>query len=267
MQAAVKSRVAAGLLLLALAAACGRGRGAGAGGAAGGEAEHGYLPPPELKAVAAAGAGGSTLTGRGSPGAEIRLDSTRGEVILSKADGSGDWSLTLPASANPRLFNLSMTDEGRVVQAQGYLLLLPAGRAARLRAGGGTELLNGEADALRVETLDYDSEYGAILAGRAHAGETVSLRVDGVQRARTVADARGRYAAALNIPLSRGLHDFDVAAAGDEAHLLLPVAAPGPLGGARFAAAATTFGWRVDWTTPGGGEQTTLIIETSEPRR
>ena len=263
----MKSRTAVALLLLVLAAGCGRGHGDGALAGAGSEAEHGYLRPPELKGVAAAGAAGSTLTGLGSPGAEIRLDSTRGEVILSKADASGDWSVPLPPAASARLFNLSMTDEGRVVQAQGYLLLLPDGKAARLRAGGGTELLNGAADTVRVETLDYDGEFGAIVAGRAHAGETVSLRVDGVQRARAVADASGRYAAALNFPLSRGAHDFDVAATGEEAHLPLPISTPAALGGARFSALATTFGWRVDWLTPGGGEQTTLIIETSEPRR
>ena len=38
-----------------------------------------------------------------------------------------------------------------------------------------------------------------------------------------------------------------------------------PLAHGPFRAARSATGWRIDWLTPGGGVQTTLLIQTAEP--
>ena len=68
-------------------------------------------------------------------------------------------------------------------------------------------------------TLDYDSQRAATLSGRAAPGETVTLRVDGVERGQAAADAERRFVLPLNQPLSAGAHDFELASPSGQAHL------------------------------------------------
>jgi hypothetical protein len=37
-----------------------------------------------------------------------------------------------------------------------------------------------------------------------------------------------------------------------------------PLVGGPYRATATPVGWRIDWITPGGGQQTTLLMASRE---
>ncbi|MFI4935155.1 MAG: hypothetical protein ACHP7N_11080 [Caulobacterales bacterium] len=227
--------------------------------------ERGYVPPPELTGAARTGQG-VDLAGTANPGAEVRLASPKGAVLVARADAKGGWRLTAPASSEPRLLGLSMSDHGRIAQAKGYLFLAPDGEAARLRAGGGSEALAGAAPGLIAAAHDYDDQRAATLSGRAAPGEAVSLRVDGVERGQASADAERRFVLPLNQPLSPGAHDFDLSGAGGETHFTANIAAPAPLAGSPFRASREAAGWRVDWLTPGGGEQTTLIFDPAEPR-
>ena len=64
-----------------------------------------------------------------------------------------------------------------------------------------------------------------------------------------------------------GAHALDLSAPSGQAHQSAEIAAPSALGGSPFRAGHVAAGWRIDWLTPGGGEQTTLVFDASEPAR
>jgi len=253
--------IALGLAALSVLAGCGRQAGPAARAAAETDAgESGYVAPPEVLRLGAAPGGRIELFGSASPRARVRLATPGGETELAVADAGGAWRATAPAAARARLFGLSVWDHGRVIQAKGYLFLAPDGTAARLRAGGGSEVLGGRGSGLAATALDCDEAGAATLSGRAAPGDAVSLRVDGIERGRASADASGHFVLVLNQPLAAGRHEFDLAGARGEIRLDASTRRPAPLARAPFQATRTALGWRIDWLTPGGGEQTTLVL-------
>ena len=157
-----------------------------------------------------------------------------------------------------------MSDNGRVLQAMEYLFVAPDGVVARLRAGGGTQApARGQAADLAGLALDYDNQRAATLSGVAAPHETVTVRVDGVERSQGSADSAGRFVLALQ-PLAAGAHEFELMGVAQQIHFAAAVEAPAALGKATYAAQKTGQAWRIDWVTPGGGEQTTLILGPSE---
>jgi hypothetical protein len=190
----------------------------------------------------------------------VRLASPEGAARFARADPDGAWRIVLPPSGAGRLFSLSMSDGGQVVQAIGYLFVTPDGMAVRLRAGGGSEAILTRGRGTWVLTLDYDNQRAVTIAGRASPGATFSLRVDGVERSQATADPQMRFILPLSQPLPAGDHEFDLAGDNTELRFSAPVGALAPLGAAPFLAARQGDGWRVDWLTPGGGEQATLVL-------
>ena len=219
-----------------------------------------YRPAPELLGGGVTGDGQVQLYGSAAPGAVVRLSSPTGANQFATADARGVWRAVLAPSVEPRLLGLSMLDNSRVVQAVGYLFLAPDGSVVRLRAGGGTEAAAPEKPGLAALALDYDNQRAATLSGVAGPHETVRIRVDGVERGQASADSAGRFVLPLSQQLKAGLNDFDLSGAAQEVRFSTSVGAPAPLGKARFAATRAGQGWRVDWLTLGGGEQTTLIL-------
>jgi hypothetical protein len=194
----------------------------------------------------------------------VRLTSPGAPAQFATADPSGLWRLTAPASADARLFGLSMSAQGRVVQAMGYLFVAP-GAIARLRVGGGTEVLTSGAHGLAALALDYDNKGAATVSGVAGSGEAVGLRADGVERGQAVADKAGRFVLSLSQPLAAGAHDFElVGGPSGDFRFSAGVSASPPIAGAPYAARREGAAWRVDWITPGGGEQTTLILDRGD---
>lgn len=265
MQAAKTTLLA--LAALTMCAACGQPRAPASGAADDSSAsgEQDYRPSPELVGVAPAGGGRIELAGVAAPGAAVRLSSASGLTEFARADHHGDWRLNIPPAPEPRLLSLAMSDHGRVVQAMGYLFVAPDGAVARLRAGGGSQMLSPAASGLPEPALDYDSQRAATFSGRLAPGEAVSLRVDGVERGQGAAGASGRFVLALNQPLAAGAHDFDLAEPSGDVRFSADIDAPARLDRALFSAARTALGWRIDWVTPGGGEQTTLLFERVGP--
>lgn len=222
-----------------------------------GEAD--YKAPPELTG-ASIRAGVIELDGQASPGSTVRLANPDGAAEFTRADADGGWRIATRTGGAARLFSLSTSDAGRVVQAVGYLFVTPDGTVARLRAGGGSEPIVAGGPGVSVLTLDYDNQRAVTLTGHGEAGTSFSLRVDGVERSQASVDAAGRFELPLSQPLAAGPHDFDLVGGTAELRFTAPIDAPVALGAAPFAAARIGSGWRVDWVTPGGGEQTTLIL-------
>jgi len=254
-------RIAALAALVPLAACGGRSTD-GAARASAAEQEAGYLTPPQPDAVRM-DADGVVLSGRGPPGAQVRLARPTGEATFATADAQGRWTIQLGPSAEPRIFGLSATTGGRQTQAQGYLLVTPKGQAAVLRAGAG---------ALRVDAtpgsglraIDFDVGGGLEITIAAQPLAAVIVRLDGRQVAQGRADDAGRYALSLppagQPPVRPGGHVVQVSGDGfsDTAGFL--VSRPPPLAAGPLSSQLTPAGLRVDWMTPGGGVQSTILV-------
>ncbi|HEY0436359.1 MAG TPA: Ig-like domain-containing protein, partial [Phenylobacterium sp.] len=234
----------------------------GARAAAAAEADGGYLAPPQPDAVRT-DANGVVLSGRGPAGAQVRLARPTGEAIFATADGGGRWTIQLGPAAEPRIFGLSATVGGRQTQAQGYLLVTPRGQAALLRAGAG---------ALRVDAtpgsglraIDFDVGGGLEITTAARPRAAVIVRLDGRQVAQGRADDEGRYAVSLppagQPPIRPGTHVAQASGDGFTDTAAFVVSRPQPLAAGPLSSQLTPAGLRVDWMTPGGGVQSTILV-------
>lgn len=260
MQAGKSSLIAA--LVLASAACSQPASNAAAGGdETGAASEAQYQAAPELTGAGVGRDGRVELAGRAGAGAAVRLTSPGSPAQFATADSAGVWRLTVPASGAPRLFGLSMSAGGQVVQAMGYLFVAP-GQIARLRVGGGTQVMAPGPHGLAALALDYDNQRAVTVSGFASPGETIRLRADGVERGQATADRSGRFVLPLSQPLTAGPHDFElVSPPSADVRFSANIGAPTPLSGTPFVAQREGPAWRIDWITPGGGEQTTLIFD------
>ena len=218
----------------------------------------GYAIPAMVTRVEA-GPAGLTLTGSAPAGAPVRLASPDGAAMAAKADDKGVWRLIVPAATQPRLFGLSSTQGARTVQAQGYLLLTPDGRGYLLRSGAGAVRV-GPVAGLAITTFDFDREGAAVVSGAAPASATITVRADGRQSADGRADAAGRFAISLSQPLAAGAHAIKIFSDGAENSATIDTSPAASLVDGPFRSSTTPAGLRVDWMTPGGGVQSTVIL-------
>ena len=231
------------------------------------QAQATYTAPPQGTGVVREGAG-RVLIGRAAPSARVRLATPEGEVRMTEADAQGAWRIGLPLAEAPKIFGLSMMLDDRTVQAEGYQLVLPDDRLVLLRAGAGavvSPVPSGGAEgpaAPRLLAFDFDEEGGAVVSGRATPEIALSIRIDGRPVSTDGAtDAQGRFSLPFGAPVPPGPHRIDVM--GEQLVLTAQVdatPAAAPESGA-FTARATSSGLRIDWLTPGGGVQSTLLLD------
>jgi hypothetical protein len=227
--------------------------------------ERAYRQPPAVLGADLQAGGRMVVFGLADPGARVRLAMPSGRAALFRADPSGRWQVSVANVGAPRLFGLSMQEDGRIVQSDGYLALAPGGPAVRLRPGAGALVL-GEARPLWITALDYDRKGGSVVSGHAAPGGQVGLWVDGVSSGTTAADGDGRFFFDLGEPLGPGPHAILARSASRTASVDVRVEPPPPLTGGPFATAPAGEGWRIVWLTPGGGLQTTVIFQGPEAR-
>lgn len=222
--------------------------------------EAAYLAPPAVTATRVEGES-LRLTGSAPAGSRVRLATPEGQTSFANTDSKGVWTLTMPVIAQPRIFGLSTTVGARQVQGEGYLLIAPAGEAVMLRAGTGA-LRIGRTGKNGLDAVDFDREGGAVVSGRAPAGAALSIHVNGRQMAEGRADSAGRYAVALTQqPLNGGVHQVDVFGDATENSVNIDTTPAPPLANGPFRSTAVSAGLRIDWMTPGGGAQSTIILK------
>lgn len=224
-----------------------------------GPAETDYAAPPAITEVRAA-AGGVSVAGAAPPGLQVRLATPQGQAMFAVADARGQWRLVLPPADGARIFGLSEKVDGRQIQAQGYLVIGPQGRAALLRAGAGALRLDPRPSP-SVGAVDFDRDGATVISGIAPPDSLVFLRFDGRQVAEARADAAGRYSIALAQPVPKGAHALEVAGDSFTNAAQVEVAPPEPLVDGPLRSQFTKGGLRVDWLTPGGGVQSTVLLD------
>jgi Fe2+ transport system protein FeoA len=220
----------------------------------------GYLAPPAVDGVRF-GAGSIVLSGAAPAGAKVRLASPAGQAMVAAADAQGRWTIALPTAPEARIFGLSMTLGARQAQAEGYLLLTPAGDAALLRAGSSALRIKPPARS-GLRSLDFDRGGGLEVSAAAPPGATVIVELDGRQVSEGRADASGRYDASLGspTPVRAGAHVVHVFGDGFSDQVAAQVTPAAPLASGPLRSQLTPAGLRVDWMTPGGGVQSTLLV-------
>lgn len=256
----VRSSVLAGLLPLMALSACGDGgRPVWRGEPAKPAAEAGYLRPPRVTAIRAVQAG-LALAGTAAPGARIRLGAPDGELRYASASEAGRWTIVIPRSGGPRLFGVSMTVGARTVQAEGYLAVTPDGRAAQLRAGAGSLVLSQPSRRPLILALDFDRDGAAMVSGVGTVGAEIGLRLDRAAAGGATIDRQGRYSFALSRPMASAGHELEISGEGGEQVLTVSAGRPASLG-QPFRAERVPGAWRIDWMTPGGGVQSTVLFD------
>ena len=200
--------------------------------------------------------------GTATPMVTVRLASPTGQALFARSDRAGAWRLLLPPAKEVRLFGLSEPGQGRPVQAEGYVAVTPSGLAAQLRAGSGAVALGPEPPGPAILAADYDRKGGTVISGVARPASAVTIQVDGAVREPARVDARGRFMLALNEPLQPGSHVLAATAgAGAHGEASLTISPAEKLAGGPFRATPAAGGWRVDWLTPGGGVQSTVLFD------
>jgi hypothetical protein len=224
--------------------------------------ENAYRAPPELVSISPIGAGSMTIIGTAQARTRVRLAGPAGAAAVTRADDQGHWRIGIARSQRIRLFGLSMAERGRTIQSQGYLAIPPAGPAAQLRAGAGAVVFTPPGGALRLLAVDYDRQGGAVVSGSAVAGAMIETSIDGVARGEARADRAGHFSVALDKPLAAGVHRLSLFDGRVGVETQVSLEAPTRLN-APFEAAPVGPDWRIDWVTPGGGVQATLLLGSS----
>ncbi|EGF90344.1 hypothetical protein ABI_33620 [Asticcacaulis biprosthecium C19] len=155
--------------------------------------------------------------------------------------------------------SVQIDQRGRTMRAEGRLFV-PRGRpdkAAMLLPGGAARSLSKEK--LILAAADYDSTGGIAVAGHVAPTTTVNLVVSGIIIGRSQSDDQGRYQVTGQIAapgeLETGL-EIEIETDKQSEKRTIPVSLPAP--GDRIT--PVDGAWRVDWTLPGGGVQTTIVF-------
>lgn len=254
-------RLAAGLALLLLAA-CGRPAGAYHSSQASADQAAGYAAPPLVLSAQRVG-DQVVIDGHADPDARLRLQAPQGQAFGGTAGADGGWSMPAPMNGAPAVYAVGEEQGDQILRAEGYVAAFPLGRpAALLRAGAGSLALGGPPQALAIGAVDYDQAGWAFVSGQAPVGASLRLQVDGAAPTEVKADAHGRFSLGFKpAELPPGAHRLLLMSPTRSATAAIVIAPAGPISGAAFQARREGAAWRVDWSTPGGGVQTSLILD------
>jgi hypothetical protein len=207
------------------------------------------------------------LSGRTQGDAIVRLSSPEGQSWGVTAGPDGIWSFSLPALSQPRMLALTSEKGEHSAHAEGAVILLPAPGvpAVIARSGFGVNALGATTGRPVIEALDYDLGGGAFVSGLARPGAAVRMSIDEQLAGEAKADLKGRFSVpAVRIPMGAGLHRLRVETADGAAEQAAPVEHAPPLEARIYRATRVEAGWRLDWRTPGGGQQSTLVFDSAQ---
>lgn len=225
-----------------------------------------YLSPPQVTGAERGADGAVTLAGRAGPDVTVRLSSPDGGAYGATAADDGAWTITLPAAQAAREFGLSEDFGGRQVQGEGYFVVLPGDgpAAVLLRAGEGAVVERASAagrPALAIAAIDFDQSGAVVVSGRCAPQAAVGLRLDGAVQGEGRCEETGGFSISGSAVLKPGAHEAEVAAAGRAAMANFTISPPAAFTSLPYQAQRLAGAWRIDWLTPGGGPQTTLILD------
>lgn len=218
-----------------------------------GTTETAWMAPARLDAVDFE-ADGLIVTGTARPGDRVVLADPAGVSVAGSTGADGRFSIRLAAPRAPVLYRAEIQSGRDEAHAGSWLVLTPGPGpiAAVLTAGGAVRPLNGSA---LLSGVDYDGA-GLLVSGTAAPGAPVRVTLDDGPAHAAPVNAQGRYVARFPAvpPGPRRVR----AVQGEQARsVALTLTAPS----GALAVSVTGAGARIDWPTPGGGGQSTWIID------
>ena len=209
----------------------------------------GWNRPPMIRSVRRI-PGGLVFAGQAEPGTRVVLRSDSGPAHAAAADDQGRFEIRMIAPAGDLLLRPETQVGQDAAPAPERLLILAGGRGpvAILRAGGATQRLD-RAPALGA--VDSDGRMRLVSGRSALAGAPIDLQAGG-ESGRVTPDASGRWS--LVLTPSAGPDEIRV---GGRA-FIWPGEGVGRAGAGTQVERAGA-GWRVVWSAPGGGRQTTWL--------
>jgi hypothetical protein len=243
----MKRRIAAHLViaLLAGSSACSRDAAPKAGPE---QPADDWVRPPAIRSVER-GPASLIFHGLAQPGARVVLRARDGQAYAAAADESGRFDIRMAPPAGHRLLRPEAQQGQDAIPSPGMLLIVDGGRGpiALLRSGGAARRLDrGPA----LGAIDSDGR-GMIASGVAAANAPPAVRVPGGPPVRVATGPDGRWTAILG-PVPSGPQTIQVGGAA----FVWPGAAAN---GEALAVERAGEGWRVGWTGPAGGRQTTWL--------
>lgn len=245
---------------------------------------------PSFDVVRIAPSGDAVIAGRAAPGAEVVV--REGETVIGRvqADQRGEWVLVpdKPMTAGTRVFSLEATSPGEETakSESDVVLVVPendAGATLALRVpreGGRTATVlqspftTATPGGVSIGIIEYDEAGKANLSGRAKAGASLNIYLDGELAGQAKADDKGEWHLALPGAIAPGDHHVRVDELGGDGKVTSRFEyafarnAPGPGGasGAVFVVESGNSLWRIARRTYGEGMRYTLIVEANRDR-
>lgn len=207
----------------------------------------GWTRPPMIRSVQRV-ANGLVFAGQAEPGARVVLRGESGPAYAAVADDRGRFLIRMTVPAGDLLLRPETQVGQDAAAAPERLLIIAGGRGpvAILRAGGATRRLD-RAPALGA--VDSDGRMRLVSGWAASGGAPIDLQAGG-EAGRVSPDASGRWNLALNP--SAGPDEIRVAGR--------TFTWPGEgAGDAALWVERAGAGWRVVWSGPAGGRQTTWL--------
>jgi hypothetical protein len=221
--------------------------------------EQGYAMAPVITAVAQGGPGTLIISGQGQPDGRVRFLYGQQRAIGVTADSDGRFSAELPASPEGSVYDLSTEDNGRLIHAEGRLFVPPGQPTKAVLLRPGTSSLPVVPQGLGIAVVDYDAAGALGITGRAGPKAALDVLVDGEIRAQPTAGADGTFTAMTQIdPPGDAAQSVSLSADAASTSWKREISVTKPGAGDRVTPIPE--GWRVDWTLPGGGTQTTLVF-------
>ena len=229
--------------------------------------------------------GNLVMAGRALAGATVVILDGDKEIGRVTADGRGEWVYIpeAPVAPGTRQFSLRSTDAGGdAVYSQNVVVMSVPERDGEIliveqsRVGGRSRVLQGPtapagADALTIETVDYNAKGKFTLSGKADPSSTVQIYMDNKFIGRATADANGYWQVEPEGVATAGKHVIRADQIGANNNVMARVEVPFALDASQLAMQAGEITvikgnslWRIARRAYGAGINYTLIYEANK---
>lgn len=170
---------------------------------------------PQFDVLRVDSSGNAVIAGRADPGATVTIKD--GNTVLGTviADTSGSFAFVPanPLPPGPHQLTLSETlFDGTVVAGQTSasvdVAASPGGQSLTVITGpNGSKVVSGQGPvpgSLGIGTVDYDAKGHAIFSGTAHAGDHITLSLNGAKIGSAIAGPDGRWRLTATTPSANG---------------------------------------------------------------
>ena len=170
---------------------------------------------PQFDILRVDSSGNAVIAGRADPGATVTIKD--GNTVLGTviADTSGAFAFVPGKPLTPGPHQLTLSEnlfDGTMVAGQTSasvdVAANPSGQSLTVITGpNGSKVVSGQgpvAGTLGIGTVDYDANGHAIFSGTAHAGDHITLSLNGAKIGTAIAGPDGRWRLAATTPNANG---------------------------------------------------------------